>query len=135
VIVAAELTQDAGDFQQLAPMLDALTATLAGAGIAERPGTLAADSGYWSIAVKSDGLRAAITAKLQSEHGKACCAKRKEMAEPVFGQIKDGRSARRFMRRGLAASEAEWKLLCGIHNLLKLWRHMVIRPAPMPAIA
>ena len=26
------------------------------------------------------------------------------------------------MRRGLAACEAEWKLLCGTHNLLKLWR-------------
>jgi hypothetical protein len=32
VIVAAELTQDANDFQQLAPMLDALTVTLVGAG-------------------------------------------------------------------------------------------------------
>jgi transposase len=43
VIVAAELTQDANDFQQLQPMLDATaaTATLAAAGIAERPGTLA----------------------------------------------------------------------------------------------
>jgi transposase len=50
VIVAAELTQDANDFQQLQPMLDATAATLATAGIAERPGTLAADSGYWSIA-------------------------------------------------------------------------------------
>jgi hypothetical protein len=47
IIVAAELTQDANDFQQLHPML---TATLAAAGIAERPGRLAADSGYWSIA-------------------------------------------------------------------------------------
>jgi transposase len=50
VIVAAELTQDANDFQQLQPMLDATAATLAAAGIAERPDTLAADSGYWSIA-------------------------------------------------------------------------------------
>jgi hypothetical protein len=50
VIVAAELTQQGNDFQQLAPMLDALTATLVGAGIAERPATPAADSGYWSIA-------------------------------------------------------------------------------------
>jgi transposase len=50
VIVAAELTQDANDFQQLHPMLDATAATLAAAGIQDRPGTLAADSGYWSIA-------------------------------------------------------------------------------------
>jgi hypothetical protein len=26
------------------------------------------------------------------------------------------------MRRGLRACQAEWKLLCGTHNLLKLWR-------------
>src|SRR6266567_5928288 len=167
VIVAAELTQDANDFQQLHPMLDATAATLAAAGIEDRPGTLAADSGYWSIAnltqipnapellippprhgrhgkprkdgkpsaSRSDGLRAAMTAKLQSEDGKARYAKRKETVEPVFGQIKDGRGARRFLRRGLRACEAEWKLLCGTHNLLKLWRHTVMRPAATPASA
>ncbi len=165
VIVAAELTQDANDFQQLQPMLEAISATLDAAGIQDRPGTLAADSGYWSIAnltqlpnapqllipppkhgrhgkprkdgkpsaSRSDGLRAAMTAKLQSEDGKACYANRKETIEPVFGQIKDGRGARRFLRRGLRACEAEWKLLCGTHNLLKLWRHTVMRPAATPA--
>ncbi len=167
VIVAAELTQDANDFQQLQPMLEATAATLAAAGIAERPGRLAADSGYWSIAnlteipdvpqllipppkhgrhgkprkdgkpsaSKSDELRAAMKRKLTSDDGKACYAKRKETVEPVFGQIKDGRGARRFMRRGLRACEAEWKLLCGTHNLLKLWRHTVMRPAATPASA
>jgi len=50
VIVAAELTQDANDLRQLEPMLQATAATLAAAGIHDRPGTLAADSGYWSIA-------------------------------------------------------------------------------------
>ena len=164
VIVAAELTQDANDFQQLEPMLTAISRTLAAAGIPERPGTLAADSGYWSIAnltelpnapqllipppkhgrhgkprkdgkpsqSNSDGLRAAMTAKLQSEDGKACYAKRKETVEPVFGQIKDGRGARRLLRRGLAACEAECKLLCGTHNLLKLWRHTRASLGPEP---
>jgi transposase len=167
VIIAAELTQDANDFQQLEPMLTAISGTLAAAGIQDRPGTLAADSGYWSIAnlteipdapqllipppkhgrhgkprrdgkpsaSRSDGLRAAMTARLQSEDGKACYAKRKQTIEPVFGQIKDGRGARRFLRRGLAACEAEWKLLCGTHNLLKLWRHAVVRPAATPTTA
>jgi len=161
VIVAAELTQDANDLKQLQPMLDATAVTLAAAGIAERPGTLLADSGYWTIAnlteipdapellipparhgrqgkprkdgkpseSKSDGLRAAMTAKLASDEGKACYAKRKETVEPVFGQIKDARGARRFMRRGLGACQAEWKLLCGTHNLLKLWRHQAASPA------
>src|SRR6266511_2485597 len=76
-----------------------------------------------------------MTAKLASDDGKACYGKRKETIEPVFRQIKDGRGARRFLRRGLTACEAEWKLLCGTHNLLKLWRHTVIRPAATPAIA
>jgi transposase len=155
VIVGAELTQQATDLQQLQPMLDATAATLAAAGIAERPGTLLADAGYWTIAnlttipdapellippakhgrqgkprkdgrpseSRSDGLRAAMTAKLQSEDGKARYAKRKQTVEPVFGQVKDVRGARRFQRRGLRACSAEWKLLCGTHNLLKLWRH------------
>jgi hypothetical protein len=166
VIVAAELTQDANDVQQLDPMLKATAATLATAGIAEHPGRLLADSGYWSIAnlteiegapellipparhgrrgkprkdgrpsaSNSDGIRAAMTAKLNSEDGKARYAKRKETVEPVFGQIKDVRGARRLMRRGLAACDAEWKRLCGTHNLLKLWRH-THRPAPMPIAA
>jgi hypothetical protein len=37
IIVAAELTQDANDFQQLEPMLTATAATLAAAGIQDRP--------------------------------------------------------------------------------------------------
>jgi hypothetical protein len=103
LVVAAELTQDANDVHQLEPMLKATAATLAAAGIEERPEALLADSGYWSIAnltgipdapellippakhgrqgkarkdgrpseSNSDGLRAAMTAKLTSEDGKA----------------------------------------------------------------
>jgi hypothetical protein len=48
--VAAELTQQASDLQQLQPMLAATATTLAAAGIAERPETLLADCGYWTIA-------------------------------------------------------------------------------------
>jgi hypothetical protein len=36
------------------------------------------------------------------------------------GEVQQGGG--RFMRRGLRACQAEWKLLCGTHNLLKLWR-------------
>jgi transposase len=160
VIVAAELTQQANDLQQLEPMLTAIAATLGAAGIPQRPATLLADSGYWTIAnltglldapellippakhgrqgkprkdgkpsaSRSDGLRAAMTAKLQSDQGKARYALRKQTVEPVFGQVKGVRGARRFQRRGLGACAAEWKLLCGTHNLLKLWRHQTARP-------
>ena len=64
---------------------------------------------------KSDGLRTAMFAKLASDQGKAGYAKRKQTVEPVFGQLKEQQGARRFTRRGLTASEAEWKLLCGAH--------------------
>ncbi len=33
----------------------------------------------------------------------------------MFGQIKEQQGARRFLRRGMAACQAEWKLLCGTH--------------------
>jgi hypothetical protein len=71
---------------------------------------------------KSDNLRACMRAKLDSAHGKACYAQRSRTIEPVFGQVKTVQGGGRFMRRGLAACAAEWKLLCGTHNLLKLWR-------------
>jgi Transposase DDE domain len=154
VVVAAELTQQANDLQQLAPMLTAIRTTLTSAGIDARPQRLAADSGYWSIAnvsaipgapellipparhgrhgkprkdgkpseSKSDHLRAAMLARLGSEQGKACYAQRSRTIEPVFGQVKTVQGGGRFMRRGLRACQAEWKLLCGTHNLLKLWR-------------
>jgi transposase len=167
VIVAAELTQQANDLQQLQPMLAATATTLGAAGIPQRPGRLLADSGYWTIAnltaipdapellipparhgrqgkprkdgkpsaSRSDGLRAAMQAKLGSDHGKVCYAMRQQTIEPVFGQLKEQQGARRFLRRGLGACDAEWKLLCGTHNLLKLWRHTHHQAAATPMAA
>ncbi len=60
--------------------------------------------------------------KLATERGRTLYAKRAHTVEPVFGHIKDGRRVKRFARRGLGACEAEWKLVCATHNLLKLWR-------------
>jgi Transposase DDE domain len=48
-------------------------------------------------ASRSDGLRAAMNAKLASDEGKARYAKRRETIEPVFAQIKEHRGARRFL--------------------------------------
>ena len=74
-----------------------------------------------------------MQAKLASADGKARDARRRQTIEPVFGQLKDSRGARRFLRRGLAACDAEWKLLCGTHNLLKLWRHTRRQAVSAPA--
>jgi hypothetical protein len=163
-VVAAELTGEANDIHQLQPLLAATAATLAAAGIEERPEAALADSGYWSIdnlttianapelfippakhgrqgkprkdgkplASRSDGLRTTMFAKLSSEAGKMRYAARTQTVEPVFGQLKQQQGARRFSRRGLAACEAEWKLLCGTHNLLKLWCHTRRQAAAAP---
>ena len=45
---------------------------------------------------------------------------RKHTVEPVFGQIKEARGFRQFLRRGLNNVAGEWALLCTVHNLLKL---------------
>jgi Transposase DDE domain len=63
-----------------------------------------------------------VLAGLGSEQGKACYARRSWTIEPVFGQVKTVQGGGWFLRRGLRACAAEWKLLCGTHNLLKLWR-------------
>ncbi len=45
---------------------------------------------------------------------------RKQVVEPVFGQIKAARGFTRFSLRGLDRVRAEWALICTTHNLLKL---------------
>jgi len=50
IIIAAEVTQDANDVEQLAPMLTAARSTLTAAGITEPIEALAADAGYWRAA-------------------------------------------------------------------------------------
>ena len=60
--------------------------------------------------------------KLKTSEGREIFAKRGKTVEPVFGQLKDARGLERFMRRGLAACQSEWSLMCAGHNLLKLWR-------------
>jgi hypothetical protein len=60
--------------------------------------------------------------KMKTKRGSAIYAKWATSAEPVFGQIKEARRARRFQRRGLSAVDCEWKLLAATHNMLKMWR-------------
>jgi hypothetical protein len=60
--------------------------------------------------------------KLKLPSGRAVYARRKEIVEPVFGQIKQVRGIRQFLLRGLQNVKAEWRLICLTHNLLKLYR-------------
>ena len=45
---------------------------------------------------------------------------RKQLPEPVFGQIKQARGFRQFLLRGFERVRAEWAIVCTAHNLLKL---------------
>jgi hypothetical protein len=81
---------------------------------------------------KDISCRARMERKLMTKRGRATYKKRSQTVEPVFpkgralrgGQIKDARGCKRFNLRGLDGASGEWKLICGTHNLLKLWRHV-----------
>ena len=47
---------------------------------------------------------------------------RKQVVEPVFGQIKGARGFRQFLLRSLEKVKHEWALICTTHNLTKLAR-------------
>jgi transposase len=147
VIVAADVTQEANDKQQLVPLL-----TQVEGNCGARPTAASGDAGYFSEAAvtaeplsgidlyvapdrqkhgdappppptPADGtVRGAMRAKLQTAAGHAVYALRKAIVEPVFGQIKSTRGFRCFSFRGFAKVQAEWQLICLTHNLLKLFR-------------
>ena len=136
VIVAASLTQDANDKRHLRPLLKQI-----GAELGVLPEKVSADSGFFSADNLSDPALAkvelyvppekraqkseiaqAMRAKLDSEEGRAVYARRKAVAEPVFGQVKEVRGFRRFSLRGLKPVGEEWQFICTTHNMLKLHR-------------
>jgi transposase len=154
VIVAAELTQQTVDRQQLIPLVEAVKKAT---GL--RPEAITADAGYWdSVSLRDERLNGIevlvspdskplapdavlpptvphteearrMREKLATEAGKALYKMRKAIVEPVFGQIKEVRSLRRFRLRGFNHASGEWKLICATHNLLKLFRYRTaLRP-------
>ena len=64
-----------------------------------------------------------MAANGRTPDGKALYARRKVIVEPVFGQSKEVRGFRRFLRRGLEKIRGEWRLVCLTHHLLKRWRY------------
>jgi hypothetical protein len=153
IIVAAEVSQQASDSGHLLPLLAQVKANTGAL-----PEQVSADAGYFSEAnVTADALAdvalfipphqreqddaprrgpgqpqheaaAAMRAKLATDAGKDVYRMRKAIVEPVFGQAKEARGFRRFLFRGLAKVQVEWRLICLGHNLLKLFR----AGAPLP---
>jgi transposase len=88
-------------------------------GCAERVACGAADRNKrLNISVVS-ALRERMKAFVSSDEGKQATRMRKQVVEPVFGQLKQNRGFRRFLLRGLEGAIAESALAFLAHNLFK----------------
>jgi transposase len=142
IIVAHDLVAQTTDQDQLVPLLDGIKTNLG-----RRPKEASADAGYCSeanlkalrkrrirgyVAIGKakhpergkPNLRGRLTkamrARLRQGGWRSRYRLRKQIVEPVFGQIKQARGFRQFLLRGLAKAKAEWALICTAHNLNKL---------------
>jgi transposase len=64
-------------------------------------------------------LRQKMNKKMEREDSKAVYKKRKQIVEPVFGQIKNS-GFRGFLLRGLKKANGEFSLVCAVHNFKKI---------------
>jgi len=146
IIVAQTLTNTSSDQAQLAPLLDGIKAHLgrnpdevsADAGYCsaanlrtigrrriegyvatgrQKHGTKSATT---KKASRPGSLIARMTTKLKRAGYRSRYRLRKQIVEPVFGQIKQARGFRQFLLRGIDKVKAEWALICTVHNLVKL---------------
>lgn len=146
IIVAHGLTNASNDQAQLAPLLDGIRANLgtnpdevsADAGYCsdanlrtikrrriagyiatgrQKHGTRSATS---KKAAKPGSLIAKMSSKLKRAGYRSRYRLRKQIVEPVFGQIKQARGFRQFLLRSIEKVKAEWALICTAHNLVKL---------------
>ena len=145
IIVAAEVVNTSSDVQQLPMVLAAVTAHTGSAA-----GQVLADAGYRSEAVMAqlattqpdtelvialgregkvlakprDARRyphtTAMAAKFETAKGKLDYRKRKWIAEPPNGWIKNVLGFRQFSMRGLEKAKAEFKLVCLALNLRRM---------------
>ena len=71
-------------------------------------------------AIKPGSRMAAMAAKLRRAGWRSRYRLRKQIVEPVFGQIKQARGFRQFLLRSLQKVRQEWAMICTAHNILKL---------------
>jgi transposase len=142
IIVAHGLTASMSDCNQLVGLIDDIKANLGA-----KPKEASADSGYLSEAnlqaladrdisayvaigrakrpadVKRDTsgpLTRAMIDKLKRAGWRSRYRLRKQVVEPVFGQVKQARRFRQFLMRGIEKVKDEWAMICTAHNLTKL---------------
>ena len=151
VIVATRVSQETNDKKELKPVVETLKKNLDGAKpkqlttdngyFSENNVTYLAEEqidGYLATGrikhgdqlpvaprgriPKEASIKERMARKLRTVKGRAIYAKRKEVSEPVFGQIKHVRGFRQFLLRGVDKVCGEWDLICLGHNVLKLFR-------------
>src|SRR5262245_31848212 len=142
IIVAHGLTPSMSDQDQLVPLMDAIEDNLG-----RKPKEASADAGYCSepnLAALAEREVSAYLATGRAKHPgdvkrritgpltkvmrdklkragwRSRYRLRKQIVEPVFGQIKQARGFRQFLLRGIEKVTAEWALICTAHNLTKL---------------
>ena len=141
IIVAAELGNCAADVGELPKMLHAVKDN-----VGAYPAQTLADAGYRSeavfeelaehtelvVALGREGKKlaaidpeslpctAAMAAKMDTEQTRAAYRRRKWLAEPPNGWIKNVLGFRQFSMRGLHRVQAEWKLVCLALNLRRM---------------
>lgn len=144
IIVAHGLTPSMSDQDQFVPLIDGIKDNLG-----RKPKEASADAGYCSetnLAALADReigayiatgrakhpghvkrkitgpLTKAMRDKLKRAGWRSRYRLRKQIVEPVFGQIKQARGFRQFLLRGIDKVKAEWAIICTAHNLTKLAR-------------
>ena len=144
IIVAHGLTQSMSDQDQLVALVDGIKKNLG-----RKRKEASADAGYCSEAnlgapadrgigayiatgrakhpaqaerKRGGPLTQAMRDKLKRAGWRSRYRLRKQVVEPVFGQIKQARGFRQFLLRGFDKAKAEWALIGTAHNLGKLAR-------------
>jgi transposase len=143
IILAHRLSNNPDDHAALVPLIDAIRAITG-----RKPAEASADAGFCSEAnlaalrernirpylatgrakhpegnpdnPRGGPLAQAMRATLKRAGHRSRYRLRKQIVEPVFGQIKQARGFRQFLLRGIAKVTAEWALICTAHNLNKL---------------
>jgi transposase len=142
IIVAHQLTNNASDHDSLEALVDAIKANTG-----RKPREISADAGYCSehnlSVLQSGKIRAYIAtgrakkpasgegerrgplvsvmrATLKRAGYRSRYRLRKQIVEPVFGQIKQARRYRQCLLRGIEKVANEWAFICTAHNLAKL---------------
>ena len=145
VIVAQRLVTTAADYPALVPLIASIRVTFrrnpdevsADAGFANEANLAALarrriaaylapgrprhgqTPGAGGRKIKPGSRLAAMARKLRCAGRRSRYRLRKQIVEPVFGQIKAARGFRQFLLRGLDNVKGEWAMLCTAHNLLK----------------